>query len=77
MLLKFKKSAIGKSFSHLPLRTLLIVPFVGQIFTTVGLTGYLSLRNGQKAVNCLAFRLQNEMSLRIDQHLNNRCNKND
>jgi signal transduction histidine kinase/CheY-like chemotaxis protein len=77
MLLKFKKSAIpcgiaslhGKRFSHLPLRTILIVPFVLQLFAVVGLTGYLSLRNGQKAVNDLASRLQNEVSLRIDQHL--------
>jgi signal transduction histidine kinase/DNA-binding NarL/FixJ family response regulator len=69
MLLKFKKSAIAKSFSHVSLRTVLIVPFVLQIFATVGLTGYLSLRNGQKAVNDLAFRLENEVSLRVDQHL--------
>ena len=69
MLLKFKKSAIGKSFNHVPLRTILIVPFVLQLFAVVGLTGYLSLRNGQKAVNDLAGRLQNEVSLRVDQHL--------
>lgn len=69
MLLKLKKSAIGKSFSHVSLRTVLIVPFVLQIFAAVGLTGYLSLRNGQKAVNDLAFRLENEVSLRVDQHL--------
>ncbi len=82
MLLKFKKSAIpcgiaslhGKSFSHLPLRTILIVPFVLQLFAVVGLTGYLSLRNGQKAVSDLATRLQNEVSLRIDQHLNSYLN---
>ena len=70
MLLKLKKSAIGKRFSHVPLRTILIVPFVLQIFAAVGLTGYLSLRNGQKAVNDLAGRLRNEVSLRVDQHLN-------
>ena len=69
MLLKFKKSAIGKNFSHVSLRTVLIVPFVLQIFAAVGLTGYLSLRNGQKAVSDLAGRLQNEVSLRVDQHL--------
>ncbi len=69
MLLKLKKSAIGKRFSHVSLRTVLIVPFVLQIFAAVGLTGYLSLRNGQQAVNDLASRLQNEVSLRIDQHL--------
>jgi signal transduction histidine kinase/DNA-binding NarL/FixJ family response regulator len=51
------------------LRLLLVVPFVLQIFATVGLTGFLSLRNGQKAVNDLAGRLRNEVSERIDQHL--------
>ncbi len=52
-----------------PLRTVLIVPFVLQIFAAVGLTGYLSFRNGQQAVNKLATRLQSEQSDRIDRHL--------
>ncbi len=51
------------------LRSVLIIPFVLQIFVAVGLTGYFSLRNGQKAVNELASRLRNEFSGRIDQHL--------
>jgi signal transduction histidine kinase/DNA-binding response OmpR family regulator len=53
----------------LSLRSLLIVPFVLQIFAAVGLTGYISLRNGQQAINDLATRLRSEVSLRIDQHL--------
>lgn len=53
----------------LSLRLVLIVPFVVQIFAAVGLVGYLSFRNGQKAVNELALRLQNEVSDRVDQHL--------
>ncbi len=53
----------------LSLQTLLIVPFVIQIFAAVGLTGYLSFRNGQKAINELANRLSSEVSDRIDQHL--------
>ncbi|NEU73227.1 response regulator [Hassallia byssoidea VB512170] len=40
-----------------------------QIFAAVGLTGYLSFRNGQQAINDLATRLRSEVSLRIDQHL--------
>ena len=51
------------------LRLLLIVPFVLQISAAVGLTGYLSLRNGQKAVNDLASRLRIEVSDRVNQHL--------
>jgi signal transduction histidine kinase/CheY-like chemotaxis protein len=55
---------------RVPLRAVLIVPFVLQIFAAVGLTGYLSLRNGQKAVNDLADQLTTEISDRIDLHLN-------
>ncbi len=51
------------------LRIMLIVPFVLQIFGTVGLTGYLSLHNGQKAVNEIAGQLRNEVTARIGQHL--------
>ncbi|MEP6487804.1 ATP-binding protein [Microcoleus vaginatus GB2-A3] len=50
----------------LSLRSLLIVPFVLQIFVAVGLTGYISLRNGQKAVNDVASQLRQEMSDRLN-----------
>ncbi|MCC5664689.1 response regulator [Nostoc sp. CHAB 5784] len=59
---------------NLPLRLVLVLPFVLQIFAAVGLTGYLSLRNGQQAVNDLANRLQNEVSDRIDQDLDSYLN---
>ncbi|MEM8829221.1 MAG: ATP-binding protein [Cyanobacteria bacterium P01_G01_bin.19] len=52
-----------------PIRGILIIPFLVQIFAAVGLTGYLSLRNGQKAVNDLASQLRTEVSDRIDQRL--------
>ncbi|NJL51946.1 MAG: hypothetical protein HC930_06495 [Hydrococcus sp. SU_1_0] len=58
-------------YQKVPLRLVLVVPFVLQIFVAVGLTGYLSLRNGQKAVNDLADRLMAEASARIDGHLEN------
>ncbi len=48
----------------------LYFPFVLQIFAAVGLTGYLSLRNGQKAFNDLASQLRNQVSDRVAQHLN-------
>lgn len=54
---------------HFSLRTVLIVPFVLQIFAAVGLTGYLSLKNGEKAVNDLASNLRQEVSQRLDLHL--------
>ncbi len=53
----------------LSLRLLLVVPFVVQIFAAVSLTGWLSLRNGQKAVNDVASQLRNEVSDRIQQRV--------
>ena len=62
---------VSQSRKKLPLRFVLIVPFVLQIFAAVGLIGYLSLRNGQKAVNDLATQLQHEVSDRVSLHLDN------
>jgi len=53
-----------------PLQFLLIVPFVLQIFGAVSLVGYLSFRNGQKAVKELADELMERTSNTVDQHLN-------
>ena len=53
----------------IPLRTILIVPFVLQIFGTVGLLGYLSYRNGQKAVNEVAAQLRSKISDRVQFYL--------
>lgn len=53
----------------IPLRLVLVVPFLVQIFAAVGLTGYVSLRNGQQAVNHLATQLQDEVGNRIHQNL--------
>ncbi|HEY9618019.1 MAG TPA: ATP-binding protein [Microcoleaceae cyanobacterium] len=53
----------------LPLQLVLIVPFVLQIFGAVGLVGYLSFQNGQKAVNNLAKQLMDRTSNIVDQHL--------
>ncbi|MBD2075515.1 response regulator [Phormidium sp. FACHB-592] len=66
MTLPAKSLAPAKPKSKLSLRTLLIVPFVLQIFVAVGLTGYISLRNGQKAVNDVASQLRHEMSDRLN-----------
>lgn len=56
-------------FAKISLRTLLVVLFAIQIFVAVGLTGYLSYINGQKAVDDLASQLQAELTSRIHQHL--------
>ncbi|MBD1912800.1 MULTISPECIES: SpoIIE family protein phosphatase [unclassified Leptolyngbya] len=56
------------------LRFVLIVPFVLQIFGTVGLVGILSFRNGQRAVNDLASQLRGEIAARIEQQLRSYVN---
>ncbi len=60
---------ISQIIARTPLRMILVVPFVIQISVTVGLVGYLSYRNGQKAVNDLANQLRSEITNRIEQHL--------
>ena len=62
-------ASIVKHQKNIPLRLILVVPFVAQIFAAVGLTGYFSLRNGQRAVNDLASQLRTEVSKRIDERL--------
>ncbi|MEO1094993.1 MAG: ATP-binding protein [Cyanobacteria bacterium J06638_28] len=54
---------------RISLRSALVYPFVLQIFLAVGLTGYISLRNGQRAVNEVASQLRQEISNRIQERL--------
>ncbi|MEN9520227.1 MAG: hypothetical protein RLZZ381_2815, partial [Cyanobacteriota bacterium] len=72
--LSIQNSIDHKKIQKTPLRSIVIIPFVVQIIAAVGLTGYLSLRNGQKAVNDLASHLRNEVSERINLHLDNYMN---
>ncbi|MEH2327970.1 response regulator [Nostoc sp.] len=60
---------VGKVYGKMPLRYVLIVPFILEICGAVGLVGYLSYQNGQKAVRELATQLENEICDRIEQHL--------
>ena len=55
----------------LPLRFVLIIPFVFQIFLAVGLTGLFALRNGRKAVDNLVNQLQEQVTEEVEQHINN------
>ena len=66
---------ISKISGRLPLRLVLIAPFVLQIFGTVGIVGYLSFKNGEKAVNDLATQVNSEISTRIQQHVLGYLNK--
>lgn len=53
----------------LPLQLVLIIPFVLQIFGAVGLVGYLSFKNSEKAVQDLSDRLMDRTSSEVDHHL--------
>lgn len=61
---------ISRTMGRIPLRLVLIVPFIVQILVAVGLTGWLSLQNGQDAIYSLANQLQGEVTARIAQNLN-------
>ncbi len=69
MLIRSLNHTLTKISSQVPLRTVLIVPFVVQIVTTVGLVGYLSFRSGRQAVNDVASQLRNEVTARVEQYL--------
>lgn len=58
-----------KTLGQIPLRAVLIIPFVLQMLLIVGLIGFLSFRNGQEAVRDLAAQLEGEVAERIDQTL--------
>lgn len=62
---------IKSTTSHrkVSLKSVLMVPFVVQICAVVGLTGWLSWRNGQQAVNDVATQLRREIAERIDTQL--------
>ncbi|MBD2203252.1 response regulator [Calothrix sp. FACHB-1219] len=60
---------LSNKFPVLPLQLVLIVPFVAQVFGAVGLVGYLSFKNGEKAVQELAEQLMKRTSSQVDNHL--------
>jgi signal transduction histidine kinase/DNA-binding response OmpR family regulator len=64
-----RKRQQPRKSSGLPLRLVLVLPFVLQTFGAVGLVGYLSLRNGEQAVNELADRLMDKSSDLVSKHL--------
>ncbi|KYC40202.1 hypothetical protein WA1_27070 [Scytonema hofmannii PCC 7110] len=53
----------------MPLRVVLVVPFVVQIFASVGLTAFFSLKNGQKAIDEIALHLRNKIANRIHHYI--------
>jgi signal transduction histidine kinase/FixJ family two-component response regulator len=53
----------------IPLRLLLIMPFVLQVLGAVGLVGYISYRSGQAGINDVASKLRSEIAHRIKDNL--------
>jgi PAS domain S-box-containing protein len=68
MSLKGITSLVSVKSFKVPLRLVFLVPLVLQISAAVGLTGWLSFRNGQKAVNDLAVNLSLEITGRTQEH---------
>lgn len=64
-----KHHSLERRFHKIPLRSLLVIPFAIEVFAVVGLTGWLSLQNGQKAVNDVTTQLREEITARIQQKL--------
>ncbi len=53
----------------IPLRLVLVVPFLLQIFAAVGVTGWFSFRNGQKAIEELAAQLMEKVAENVEQRV--------
>lgn len=64
-----------QSFYKIRLKTALVFPFILQITIAVGLVGYFSFKNGQKAVENLAQQLIESVSVRIENHVLEYFNK--
>jgi len=60
---------IKKLHRNLSLRFIFTIPILVQLVGAVGLVGYLSFHNGQKAVQDLASQLRSELSVRIKREL--------
>lgn len=69
MLFNYFNRLVGRVSGQYSLRVVLTVPFILQIFIAVGLVGYLSFKNGKKAVNQLANQLMQEVSHRIESNI--------
>ncbi len=69
MILRTLTRQILKPLRKVPLRLVLVVPFVIQTCGAVGLVGWLCLHNGQKAVNDVARDLRSEITARIQLQL--------
>ncbi|MBD2092035.1 HAMP domain-containing protein [Microcoleus sp. FACHB-1515] len=61
---------LKRAIKKIPLQLILVVPFVIQTVSAVGLVGFFSFRSGQKAVSALADQLIDKTSQQVNAHLN-------
>ncbi len=66
-----RSSKLFHSRPNVPLRVVLVVPFVLQVVAAVGLTGYFAFQNGKRMIETVADQLMDEVSDRINQNLEN------
>ncbi len=69
MPLKLLLFRIAKSYRNLSLQNIITLPFLLQIFVTVGIVGYLSWHNGEQAVNKVTSKLRSEVIAGVEKHL--------
>lgn len=65
MIASMLRQRLIRQFGRLPLRTLLLVPFVIQIFGTIGIISYLSWYNNRSDLATMADQLLDKISNRI------------
>ncbi len=69
MIFEIKDRLVTKFLGKIPLRIILIIPFVLTIFVTVVTVGYLSLKNGQESVEDVTIQFLNEVTARVERTL--------
>lgn len=69
MLLKSLTTSVSKISGKVPLRVIVVVPFIIQISAAVGLVGWLSFRNGQQSVDDVTSKLRSAVSDQVQNRL--------
>ena len=57
------------TYRNLSLKNVITLPFLIQILVTVGLVGFFSWRNGQRAVISVTSQLRSEVTTKVENHL--------
>ncbi|MBD2485239.1 PAS domain S-box protein [Planktothrix sp. FACHB-1365] len=65
----FRSLWISQTWKKIPLRFVLIIPFVIQITATVSIIGYLSFLSGQRAIEKMSNELMIEVTQRVKDHI--------